>query len=376
MASFRPPKQWVLTENETITSFANWQSNIIYHLSLNNEFAPFIEPTATWQKQSVLNRGLTNDPNTVAENERKTGTQKNIILERMLGLISQFAPSLLRSDIIKRSTSLQWIWKRIRKHYSFCQSEVNFLKISTIKRQEGERYETLFQRIVAHLEDNLLTTESGLMHDGTLVTENEEMSPTTERLAVYLWLNLIDERLASYVARVFAHDLQTKSLKDIQPQICSAMDSLLQEINTQEEIQVQYSKSSYHNSQQQRRPPNRRTTQRPNQRNKSCLLCKAANRPHQGHDISSCWFITKFDRMEISKALAVEVDESYSELDTQEAEFQALQNVDPLPSAINQPTQEPATAQRVQCHSSPYFFAFYKHKPCKIVIDTGATPDK
>jgi len=77
--------------------------------------------------------------------------------------------------------------------------------------------------------------------------------------------------------------------------------------------------------------------------------------------------------MEISKALAVEVDESYSELDTQEAEFQALQNVDPLPSAINQPTQEPATAQRVQCHSSPYFFAFYKHKPCKIVIDTGAT---
>jgi len=280
MASFRPPKQWVLTENETITSFANWQSNIIYHLSLNNEFAPFIEPTATWQKQSVLNRGLKNDPNTVAENERKTGTQKNIILERMLGLISQFAPSLLRSDIIKRSTSLQWIWKRIRKHYSFCQSEVNFLKISTIKRQEGERYETLFQRIVAHLEDNLLTTESGLMHDGTLVTENEEMSPTTERLAVYLWLNLIDERLASYVARVFAHDLQTKSLKDIQPQICSAMDSLLQEINTQEEIQVQYSKSSYHNSQQQRRPPNRRTTQRPNQRNKSCLLCKAANRPH------------------------------------------------------------------------------------------------
>ena len=40
--SFRPPKQWQLTENETITSFANWQSNIMYHLSLNNEFEPFL----------------------------------------------------------------------------------------------------------------------------------------------------------------------------------------------------------------------------------------------------------------------------------------------------------------------------------------------
>ena len=65
MASFKPPKQWVLTEQETITSFASWQSNIIYHLSLNNEFAQFIEPTAAWQKQSVTNRGLANDPNTV-----------------------------------------------------------------------------------------------------------------------------------------------------------------------------------------------------------------------------------------------------------------------------------------------------------------------
>lgn len=371
--SFRPPKQWVLTENETITSFANWQSNIIYHLSLNNEFAPFIEPTATWQKQAVLNRGLANDPDTVAENVRKTATQKNIILERMLGLISQFAPSLLRSDIIKRSTSLQWIWKRIRKHYSFCQSEVNFLKISAIKRQEGERYETLFQRIIAHLEDNLLTTESGLLHDGSVVTENEEMSPTTERLAVYLWLNLIDERLPSYISRVFAHDLQTKSLKDIQPQICSAMDSLLLEINAQEEIQVQYSKSSYHNSRQQRKPSNRRSSQPSNHSSKSCILCKAANRPYQGHDIASCWFITKFDRMEISKALAVEVDDLNIDYGAQESEFKALQDAEPEIPTCDLLEQETVSAQRVQCHSSPYFYAFYKHQPCKIVIDTGAT---
>ena len=55
---FRPPKQWQLTEVETITTFANWKSNILYHLSLCNEFAPFLEETSTWSKSAVPNRGL------------------------------------------------------------------------------------------------------------------------------------------------------------------------------------------------------------------------------------------------------------------------------------------------------------------------------
>ena len=52
------------------------------------------------------------------------------------------------------------------------------------------------------------------------------MSVTTEHLAVYLWLMLMDERLPAYICRVYAHDLQTKSLKEIQPQIVESMDSL------------------------------------------------------------------------------------------------------------------------------------------------------
>ena len=195
--SFKPPKQWQLTENETIISFSNWQSNILYHLSLNNDFGQFLD--SNWAKKSTPNRGL----QAVGD---KTPVQRNIILDRMLGLVAQFVPSLLRNEIIKKSTSLSWIWQRIRKHYSFAHSEVNFLKLSNIKRQTDERYETFFQRIIAHLEDNLLTIESKLIHDGAAPTTDEEMSPTLERLAVYLWLALIDERLPAHVSRVYAHD--------------------------------------------------------------------------------------------------------------------------------------------------------------------------
>ena len=92
---------------------------------------------------------------------------------------------------------------------------MNCLKLSNIKRQTDERYETFFQRIIAHLEDNLLTIESKLIHDGAAPMTDEEMSPTLERLAVHLWLTLIDERLPAHVSRVYAHDLQTKTIKEI-----------------------------------------------------------------------------------------------------------------------------------------------------------------
>ena len=33
----------------------------------------------------------------------------------------------------------------------------------------------------------------------------------------------------------------------------------------------------------------------------------------------------------------------------------------------------PSSVQRVSCNPSPFFFAFYKHHTCKVLIDSGAT---
>ena len=121
---------------------------------------------------------------------------------------------------------------------------------------------------------------AGKQHNGVAVAEDETMSPTTERLAVYLWLNLIDERLPNYIARIYAHELSTKSLKDIQPQLSQSMDSILAELAAQNEIQVHFTRSSRNN----RRQPSRRTAStnqssfRPPAKStsKSCSVCKAA----------------------------------------------------------------------------------------------------
>ena len=127
---FRPPKPRELTETETITSYAKWQSNILFLLSQCNEFAPYLE--SEWSKHGVAHRGLTNDPESVPAATRKTAAQKVIVLERMIGLVAGNAPNLLHNEIMKRSTSLKWIWNRIRRHYGFSQSEVHFLNLHTV----------------------------------------------------------------------------------------------------------------------------------------------------------------------------------------------------------------------------------------------------
>ena len=144
------------------------------------------------------------------------------------------------------------------------------------------------------------------------------MSPTKERLAVYLWLNLINERLPNCVARIYVHELATKLLKDIQPQLSQAMDSLLTELATQIEIQVHFTRSSRKGNRRQPFKQNASARQSsvrqaPKSTFKSCSVCKAVGRAHETRDRASCWYLHKFEKLEIVMTLRVSSIQSDNE---------------------------------------------------------------
>ncbi len=95
---------------------------------------------------------------------------------------------------------------------------------------DKERPEHLYRRLMVHVHDNLLKKDGKLKYDGESLKKNEEITPTVERLIVLRWLELMDPRLPQLVIRTFANDLLTHTLKDIQPQIASNIDSFLEEI--------------------------------------------------------------------------------------------------------------------------------------------------
>ncbi len=78
----------------------------MYILSLDKNFAPFLELGFTWQKQSArnTNRGLVDDIDPIPEDEHKTAVQKNTQLALMLGQIANFAPIISKNSILKGFT--------------------------------------------------------------------------------------------------------------------------------------------------------------------------------------------------------------------------------------------------------------------------------
>ena len=92
----------------------------------------------------------------------------------------------------------------------------------------------MYQRILDHLQDNLLQKDSKLNHDGEISTTNEEINPTVERLAVLRWIELIHPKIPTLVQRTFAYDLQHATLKDLQPPIADALDGFMDEIQEEE----------------------------------------------------------------------------------------------------------------------------------------------
>ena len=97
----------VVSKSQTINSFENWRQNLLYTLSLDNNFAPFLTEGITWGKKTKVDpfRDLTND----GEASRPTTQQKVNFLELLLGQAANYCPIISKNTfhLVKNSSSIQ-----------------------------------------------------------------------------------------------------------------------------------------------------------------------------------------------------------------------------------------------------------------------------
>jgi hypothetical protein len=347
-------KPWQLTEEETFASYGKWQSTLLYCLNKEVEWQRFLKPVkpdnkdTSWEILIAANptRGLSDD----GGNHGKTKEEKVLLLNNMLEYIAQWAPHFISHEIIKESTSMRSVWQTIRQYYNLQQSEGQFLKLALIKWEgpEKERPERLYRRILSHLKDNLLRADSLLQHNKAVPTKDEDISPTVERLAVFRWLELIDARLPMLVARTFATDLESRTLKDIQPQIANAMDSLLEQLRSDDaqlaniqalqiddDIQAAHvssmgrnfaGQSRFSRSTRQPRPASRtQPFHKPNPRSQpgskqqlQCSYCQGWKRPFWGHTMANCQYISEAEKRDLTRGATRSYRVEYEALPTED----------------------------------------------------------
>ena len=85
---------------------------------------------------------------------------------------------------------------------------------------------------MAFVEDNLFTS-GGICHHDELPTEDEDVSPTLENLAVLIWLQLTHLELPFLVKQRYGTELSSPTIASIKSEVSQPLDSLLEESSTQ-----------------------------------------------------------------------------------------------------------------------------------------------
>ena len=378
MASYRAPKQWSLTTNETNeTTFTNWKENMLYVLNLDANFAEFLKPTAVWADDDVGNRGLIADTAGPVES-RRTGVEKVQQLNLMLGQIANYCNVIARHQIVNESSSLDSIWSTIREHFGFNVTGSRFLDLSSIHLLPGEKPADLYQRLVSFFTDNLFTKSSKLKHKGKDPTTDEKLSVSLQNTIVVLWLEKLHVGLPGLVKQRYGTDLRNKTLSSIKPEISQALDSMLEELKSSNDPRVMrlqptrsssYGRSSNYPRNNGPRFGNNNPPQSFRDMNpKICSLCKTDNIPgYDTHFLSQCKHISDRDRKLMSRVRQTEIDEC---VDDAYYEMDEVCNTFDNNLFIDNPN--PAIHRRVTMRKSPHMSCFYNHYPARVCLDSGS----
>lgn len=383
MAGARAPKQWTLSTSETITSIEAWENNLKYILSLDLNFASFLTDDATWLKKTNAAplRGFTDDDADIPAIRRRTAAQKVSHLEMMLGQIANYTPVIARNTIVRSSTSVNGVWQSIRQHYGLQSTGSRFLDLANIKIKPDQRPEDLYQCLMAFVDENLLTTASGITHHGQAPDVDEELSPSLENFVVFTWLQLIHPALPRLVKQRYGTELRSRTLASIKPEISQALDSLLDELHTSDEAKVMRSAPMNFGRSPRvasrspfQTPHNARNKSNPKQRpTKSCSLCFQAGRSdYQSHFLSTCKYLPEGDRKFMSRVRQVADIEDAHDYENEPALEDISTSPPQVPYEYDLPTGHHTVTRRVNVTQSPYLHVFFNHHPLRLTIDTGA----
>ena len=369
MAATRAPKQWSLGKVETVNTFNAWKDNLLYTLSLDTKFAPFLVTNYTWGKETTAdpNRGFTDDAG--ANDNPPTGMKKEEKVKNLnlfLGMIANYATVISRSQILSKSTSLKDIWGKLREHYGLQTSGSKFIDLVCVRLNPGERYEDFYQRILTFFEDNLLSTEDNIKHHGEDITAREELTPSLENTVVLLWLERIHTSLPGLIKQRYGSELRNKTLASLKSEISQALDSLLDELKSSSAC----ASSGEDNSRIMRASSaSSRSSQSQRSRSPFCCLCHAAKRPNVNHWLSRCPFLPEAEKRRFqTRVRVVEVDDEGREIEDEELNEE--DNTEDNHCFIDEP--RPAIHRRVTTRKSPYLKCFVGHFMVWVCLDSGA----
>ena len=168
----------------------------------------------------------------------KLSVTKRATLNSLLTTIAAFCPEGLFKTVLTDSTSINWIRNRLVKVCNIESNGRHLPKVLNIKYNRGEESPAaFFERIKSTFLDSLVP--AGTFFHGVPLQSQETISPTFESMIVIMCLKAIHPELPDFIMQnkgmLFTN--ATPNFCDIQGELCETMDSLLAQMEAQDNIQ-------------------------------------------------------------------------------------------------------------------------------------------
>ena len=366
------PKQRSLTEVENQTTFDTWRESMEFHISLDSKSARFLTDLKAWT--ITADRGFTDDGAEVTEDKKMTKVAKKALLTIILGSIASYAPVISPKFIKNQSTSLEDIWARLRAHYGFRKTGARITEFCEFRIESNESREALWERMYSFLEDNLLTTNGDVLHEGAKVTVDEVFTPSLMCVLVTQWLFTIHPGLPAMVRQRFPTQLRSNTIISIREEISDAIPSMLEEVQGRDtEGFVQsgtISRAGRFQGQQRFQGGRQFQKSKGCSSSMKCCLCDAAGRAATGHYIQSCPFLPPNDRKFISRTRDILVDD-YEDCED-ELIFQENGVASRSVSVESEKPPPASVARRIEIVPSPLLETMVNGVSTTVLLDLGA----
>ena len=279
---------------------------------------------------------------------------RNAQLAKYITHIATLCHHTENDDVTNSSTSLQWIFDYLKKHYGLETKGANFMNIAEHVYKSGTPYQTFYKQYRASFLDNLRKRGDVVQYKNETLTEDEKLSPSFEN-AIILWsLEKIDPRLPANVKKTYGHQMHGNvTLKDIQPVVFENITGMIEELdqtqtvksfslesfedspslnavalrNKQKSFRGNFTRGRGNSRHLQSRGANRskftRSTLSPN---KFCRICNLAGSDPQvylSHEIGDCGRLSQRDLESIKSALVLNglIDIPDDELDSSDPSY-------------------------------------------------------
>ena len=235
-----------------IVTFKVWKNTLVAHVQQDANHHHFMPggQYATWRAAEDGARILhlvDRDPDKLAIDARRQDlgnnghaaelqvllTKRNAQLAKFVTHIATLCHHTENDDVTNHSTSLDWIFDYLKKHYGLMTKGANFMNISEHFYKQGVPHQTFYKQYRASFVDNLRRRGDVVKFKNDLVlTEDERLSPSFEN-AIILWtLEKIDPRLPAKVKKNYGHQMTGDvTLKDIQPVIFENIQGMIEELD-------------------------------------------------------------------------------------------------------------------------------------------------